>query len=244
MTTNPATGEELGAIADSTPVGLAFDVEEAIAHLRSVDPVLDKVIERVGGYRPNLRDDPYASLLRTILFQQLAGAAAHAIQRRFLALYANESAEPLPSDPRATLPAALYPTPQQLLASTDEELRATGISRQKAAYMRDLALHVAEGQLNFAELPLLPDEEVVKRITAVKGLGEWSAHMFLMFHLGRPDVLPVGDLGVRNGMRIAYGLELSPTPAQAKEIGAKWAPFRSVGSWYMWRANEAVEPFV
>jgi DNA-3-methyladenine glycosylase II len=110
--------------------------------------------------------------------------------------------------------------------------------------MRDLALHVAEGRLDFAELPALADDEVIERITAVKGLGEWSAHMFLMFHLGRPDVLPVGDLGVRHGMRIVYGLPEAPTPAKAKEIGAPWAPFRSVGSWYMWRANEATAAFV
>lgn len=244
MTSDTSKQEELGAIGPEAPVGLAFDVDEAIAHLRSVDPVLEKIIAGVGPYRPNLRDDPYASLLRTILFQQLAGAAAHAIQRRFLALYSDGNAAAIPTDPRATVPRSLYPTPEQLLATSDEELRAVGISRQKAAYMHDLALHVAEGRLDFAELPSLPDDDVVKRITAVKGLGEWSAHMFMMFHLGRPDVLPVGDLGVRHGMRVAYGLEEAPTPLQAKEIGAKWAPFRSVGSWYMWRVNEAVAPFV
>jgi DNA-3-methyladenine glycosylase II len=243
MTSELSKQEELGAIAPG-PVALAFDVDEAIAHLSSVDPVLAKIIAGVGAYRPNLRDDPYASLIRTILFQQLAGAAAHAIQRRFLTLYADGNAAAIPTDPRATVPRSLYPTPAQLLATPDDELRAVGISRQKASYMHDLALHVAEGRLDFTELPSLPDAEVVKRITAVKGLGEWSAHMFMMFHLGRPDVLPVGDLGVRNGMRIAYSLEESPTPLQAKEIGAKWAPFRSVGAWYMWRVNEAMVPFV
>jgi DNA-3-methyladenine glycosylase II len=93
-----------------------------------------------------------------------------------------------------------------------------------------------DGTLEFSDLPELPDEEVIARLTAVKGVGEWTAHMFLMFQLGRPDVLPVGDLGVRNGMRAAYGLPETPTPAQAREIGAPWAPYRSVGSWYMWRA--------
>jgi DNA-3-methyladenine glycosylase II len=106
-------------------------------------------------------------------------------------------------------------------------------------YLRDLALHVADGELDFRELPHLDDAAVQAHLTAVKGIGEWSAHMFLMFHLGRPDVLPVGDLGVRNGMRYVYSLPEAPTPAEAKAIGAPWAPFRSVGSWYMWRAAEA-----
>ena len=206
---------------------LQFEVEAALAHLRAADPLLVPLIERAGPYRLTLRPDPYASLLRTILFQQLAGAAAAAIQRRLFALHSRQD-EP--------------PAPEQILQTTDEQFRSAGVSRQKAAYMRDLALHVVEGSLNFDELPSLSDEEVVQRITAVKGLGEWSAHMFLMFHLGRPDVLPVGDLGVRNGMRLVYGLDAPPTPKEAKEIGARWAPFRSVGSWYMWRAAEPNAP--
>ncbi len=204
---------------------LSFSVDEALAHLRTADPVLGRIIDAAIPYSPPHRDDPYAALLRTILFQQLAGAAATAIQKRWLALYGDTGA---------------VPTPEQLANTTDEQFRSAGVSRQKAGYMRDLALHVADGRLDFSELPELPDEEIVKRITAIKGLGEWSAHMFLMFHLGRPDVLPIGDLGVRNGMRLAYGLEDTPTPARAREIGAPWAPYRSVGSWYMWRVAETV----
>ncbi|MGE0059747.1 MAG: DNA-3-methyladenine glycosylase [Dehalococcoidia bacterium] len=205
-----------------------FSVDAALAHLREVDAQLAAIMDRVGDYNPTIRRvDPYASLLRTILFQQLAGAAANAIQRRFLALYGDDGQPP---------------APEQLLATSDEDLRGAGISRQKISYMRDLALHVHEGRLDLDELVHLEDEEVVRRITAVKGLGEWSAHMYLMFHLGRPDVLPVGDLGVRNGMRITYALEVTPTPKQALEIGARWAPYRSVGSWYMWRAGEPVAP--
>jgi DNA-3-methyladenine glycosylase II len=196
--------------------------------LKAVDSVLGGLIERVGEYRVQpRRSDPYAALLRTILFQQLAGAAANAIQKRFLALY-GESGEP--------------PTPVQLLETTDEQFRGAGVSRQKAGYMRDLALHVFNSTLDLDALPELPDEEVIRQIVAVKGLGEWSAHMFLMFHLGRPDVLPTGDLGVRNGMRITYGLEKTPTPSEARAIGDRWAPYRSVGSWYMWRAGEPVAP--
>ena len=204
-----------------------FSVEEALAHLRGADKKLAAVIDRVGAYNAPQRDDPYAALVRTILFQQLAGAAATAIQNRFFALHGRE-AQP--------------PTPQEILETTDEQFRGAGISRQKMGYMRDLAAHVADGRLQLDELPALDDAEVLGRITAVKGLGEWSAHMFLMFHLGRPDVLPVGDLGVRNGMKIAYDLPEVPTPKEALEIGAPWAPFRSVGSWYMWRAGEPVAP--
>jgi DNA-3-methyladenine glycosylase II len=203
--------------------GPAFSPDEAIAYLQKIDPALAKLIDRVGAYAPPRRSDPYAALLRTILFQQLAGAAASAIQRRLFALYSPDDRPP---------------TAEELLETTDEMFRSAGVSRQKAGYMRDLALHVVEGSLDFAALPSVPDEEVIRRVTAVKGLGEWSAHMFLMFHLGRPDVLPVGDLGVRNGMKVTYGLEAVPTPKEALLIGAPWAPFRSVGSWYMWRAVE------
>ena len=205
----------------------SFDVEAAYRHFETADPVLAEIIARVGPYALARRSEPYASLLRTILFQQLAGAAANSIMKRWLALYGDDGA---------------VPTPEQLLATTDEQFRSTGVSRQKAGYMRDLALHVAGGQLDFKELPKLSDEDVIKRLVAVKGIGEWSAHMFLMFHLGRPDVLPTGDLGVRNGMRIAYNLPETPTPARAREIGAPWAPYRSVGSWYMWRVGEPVAP--
>jgi len=162
--------------------------------------------------------------MRAILFQQLAGAAANAIQKRFYGLYSGDGRPP---------------TPREVLETTDDQFRSAGVSRQKAAYLRDLAAHVVDGRLDLAALPAMSDEEVIRRVTAVKGLGEWSAHMFLMFHLGRPDVLPVGDLGVRNGMRLTYKLPELPTPAQAREIGAPWAPYRSVGSWYMWRAAEA-----
>jgi DNA-3-methyladenine glycosylase II len=205
----------------------AFSIEEALAHLRGADAKLASVIDRVGPYDAPRRADPYAALVRAILFQQLAGAAANAIQRRFFGLYGSEDTPP---------------APPQILETTDEQFRAAGISRQKMGYMRDLAVHVADGRLRLEELPSLSDEDVIERIIAVKGLGEWSAHMFLMFHLGRPDVLPVGDLGVRHGMRITYDLLELPTPKQAIEIGAPWAPFRSVGSWYMWRAGEPVAP--
>jgi DNA-3-methyladenine glycosylase II len=204
-----------------------FSIEDALVHLRKTDSALGALIDRVGAYDAPRRSDPYAALVRAILFQQLAGAAATAIQRKFFALY---SAEDKP------------PAPPQLLETSDEQFRSAGVSRQKAGYLRDLAAHVVDGRLNLPALPSLSDEEVIAEVTAVKGLGEWSAHMFLMFHLGRPDVLPVGDLGVRHGMRITYGLPEIPTPKEALVIGQPWAPYRSVGSWYMWRATEPTTP--
>jgi len=206
---------------------LPFSVRRAEAVLRDADPVLARLIEEHGPFRPRPGDDPYSSLVRTILLQQLAGAAARAIDRKWRALYSDNGRTP---------------APPEILATTDEQFRAAGVSRQKASYLRDLALHVADGRLDFEAIGRLPDAEVVARLTDVHGLGEWSAHMFLMFELGRPDVLPTGDMGMRNGMRVAYGLEAMPTSARAREIGAPWAPYRTVGAWYMWRAVEMITP--
>jgi DNA-3-methyladenine glycosylase II len=206
---------------------LRFSAAAAYRHLRAADPVLGELIDRHGPFRPRPSGQPYASLVRAILYQQLAGAAAATIERRFYALYSD--------DHRA-------PTPSELLATTDDAFRGAGVSRQKTGYLRDLAEHVVTGALDFSGLDAASDEDVIEHLTAVKGVGVWTAHMFLMFQLGRPDVLPVGDLGVRNGMRVAYGLEETPTPARATEIGAPWAPYRSVGAWYMWRAAETVVP--
>ena len=204
-----------------------FSVRAAEAHLRAADPVVGALIAEHGPYRPRPGGDPWGALVRSILFQQLAGAAARAIQRRFYALHGD---------------AERAPPPSAVLAADDEAFRAAGVSRQKAGYLRDLAQHVAGGAIDLAALGGLGDAEVAARLTAVRGIGEWSAQMFLMFELGRPDVLPVGDLGVRKGMRAAYGLAETPPPARARGIGAPWAPYRSVGSWYMWRAAETAAP--
>ncbi|MPZ98183.1 MAG: DNA-3-methyladenine glycosylase 2 family protein [Dehalococcoidia bacterium] len=206
---------------------LRFSPAKAYRHLAAADPVVGDLIERHGPYRPRPSGQPYHSLLRAILYQQLAGNAAAAIERRLHAIY-DTGERP--------------PTPTELLATTDEAFRGAGVSRQKAGYLRDLAQHMVDGSLDFTDIEGLTDDEVVTRLTAVKGVGEWTAHMFLMFQLGRPDVLPVGDLGVRKGMQVAYGLDEAPTPARALEIGGPWAPYRSVGSWYMWRAAETVVP--
>lgn len=206
---------------------LKFSAAAAYRHLRQADPVVGALIEQHGPYRPRPAMDHYESLLRTVMFQQLNGRAASAIQDRWMALYGGR-----------------YPTPSELLATTDEAFRSVGVSRQKTGYLRDIAGRTLSGALDLQGIEDLPDEEIVSQVTAVNGLGEWSAHMFLMFQLGRPDVLPTGDFGVRNGMRIAYGLPDMPSPARAREIGAAWAPYRSVGSWYMWRAVEGIAEYV
>ena len=200
---------------------LKFQPARAYQHLREADPVIARLIDQIGPYTPRPDGgDPYERMVRTILYQQLAGPAASAIQRKWFSFYGDETATP---------------TPQQILATSDEEFRSCGVSRQKLGYLRDLAAHVSDGSLPLDQLDQMPDHEVIAALTQVKGFGEWSAHMLLMFHLGRPDILPVGDLGVRNGMKVAYGLEESPTPKQAKEIGAKWSPYATVASWYMWQ---------
>jgi DNA-3-methyladenine glycosylase II len=209
------------------PERLRFSAAAAYRHLRLVDPIVGRLIAEHGPYTPRPSTDPYAQLVRTILFQQLAGAAARTIQRRLYALFGDESRTP---------------TPEELLANDDDTFRSVGVSRQKASYLRDLARHIIEGNLDFDHFDDYTDDEVIEHLTAIKGIGKWSAHMFLMSHLGRPDVLPIGDLGIQKGMEICYGLKATPKPQEADEIGAKWAPYRSVASWYMWRAADTVTP--
>jgi len=209
------------------PERLRFSAAAAYRHLRAIDPIVGRLIDEHGPYTPRPSTEPYAQLVRTILFQQLAAAAASTIQRRLYAMFGDE---------------ALAPTPAELLATDDDTFRSVGVSRQKASYLRDLAGHTLEGNLDFDHIDNYTDDEVIAHLTAVKGIGEWSSHMFLMFQLGRPDVLPVGDLGVQKGMEVSYNLTHTPKPAEATEIGAKWSPYRSVASWYMWRAVDTATP--
>jgi DNA-3-methyladenine glycosylase II len=206
---------------------LRFSAAAAYRHLRETDPILGALIDEHGPYTPRPSPDPYGALVRSIFFQQLTGAAASAIMRRTFALFGDAERPPQPS---------------RFLAADDDDLRAAGLSRQKISYLRDLEQHMLDGRLDFEALAGMDDAAVIAHLAAVRGIGEWSAHMFLMFHLGRPDVLPVGDLAVRNGMAAVYKLRKSPTPKRALVIGKPWAPYRSVGAWYMWRAVEAVTP--
>lgn len=203
-------------------MGLSYDPEVAVAHLRAGDPVLARIVDAIGPLTLEPRDGAFRMLSRAIFFQQLAGPAARAILGRALVtLGADEDS---------------WYAPAQLLAASDEQLRTAGLSRQKMVYLRDLADKFASGELSEGTLHEFDDEEVIKRVSAVKGIGRWTGEMFLIFSLGRPDVLPVDDLGVRRGMQIAYGLPDLPKPDEMQTIAEPWRPYRSAGTWYMWRS--------
>ena len=201
----------------------AVNHRKALNHLRRVDPVMSGVIDRVGRctLMPRTEWTHFDALVRSIVYQQLSGKAAATIHGRVLGLI-GDGAE----------------APRKIVATPHEALRSAGLSTAKANYVRNLAGHVLDGSLPVESLHELSDEEVIAALTQVKGIGRWSAQMFLMFRLGRPDVLPELDLGVQKGMQKAYGLRKLPTPAQVLRRGARWAPFRTVGSWYMWRVLE------
>jgi DNA-3-methyladenine glycosylase II len=199
---------------------------EAMAHLRGADPVLAQVIEAVGPIEIALRRERFAALSRAIIFQQLAGAAARTIHDRFVALF----------------PGRRFPTPRQVLDATPEDLRRVGLSRQKILYLKDLATHVDSRILNFHRFHLMDDEEIILDLTRVLGIGRWTAEMFLMFNLGRPDVLPVDDLGVRNAVRRLYRMRKMPDAKRLRALAERWRPYRSAASWYLWRSGEIVTP--
>src|SRR5215212_5724388 len=200
---------------------------KAIAHLKKVDPVLGRVIDQVGRYKgwPDSQGTHFDAVCRSIVFQQLSGKAAGTIHGRFQGLYGGRT-----------------PLPDELATTSDEKLRAVGLSRQKSAYLKDLGARVTAGELPIETLHELTDEEVITALTQVKGIGRWTAQMFLMFRLGRPDVLPDLDLGVQKGMQRAYRLRKLPTPERVLKIGAKWAPYRTVASWYLWRLLDTPTP--
>jgi len=198
-----------------------------MAHLAKMDPVLAQVIKTVGSYKgwPASTGTHFDAVCRSIVFQQLSGKAAGTIHGRFQGLYGGRT-----------------PLPAELASTSDEHLRSIGLSRQKSAYLKDLGTRVALGELPIETLHELGDEEIISALTQVKGIGRWTAQMFLMFRLGRPDVLPDLDLGVQKGIQRAYRLRKLPTPDRVKKIGAKWAPYRTVGSWYMWRLLDTPKP--
>ncbi len=195
-------------------------MRKAILHLKNADPVLRSIIERVGPYKIQYREPVFETLVRAITFQQLSGKAAATIYSRLAAA----TGEPI--------------TPEAVLALTPAEMQALGLSRQKIAYIRDLAERTLSGELDFPACHSLPDEEIVRRLTAVTGIGVWTVHMFLIFALRRPNVLPIGDLGVRAAIQRAYGLGEMPKPGDVTRIGERWHPYCSVASWYLWRSLE------
>ena len=195
----------------------------AVRHLKKADPVLERIIERVGPNRFGARaaGSHLDALVRSIVGQQLSTSAATTIHGRLLVLVGE--ANPLPED---------------WLALNDPDMRAAGLSRQKIAYIRDLARRVKDGELPMDRLHLMSDDEVIEALTAVKGIGVWTAQMFLMFRLGRPDILPVLDLGIRNAFRREYKLRKDPTAKRMQALAKSWAPYRSVASWYLWQSLE------
>ena len=189
------------------------------------DPVLRPVVRAVGPCALRRRGDPYRYLVRSILYQQLAGSAARAIERRFHTHFGGR-----------------VPAPEVLARATVPRLRTLGLSRQKAEAVRSVARAFGQGDVKARQLPHLTDDEVIAAVTPIRGVGVWTAHMLLMTSLGRPDVLPVGDYGVQKGVRDLYGLDELPKPRQLEEIAEPWRPYRSVASWYLWRATEMVTP--
>ncbi len=195
---------------------------EALVRLREADPRLGAIIARVGGYAMRYRRPDFETLVRSIVYQQISGKAALAIFTRLQEACGQGGGM----------------RPERLLALDHAGLRRLGLSPQKAAYVRDLAEHTAAGRLDFAALPALPDAAVIERLTAVRGVGLWTAQMFLIFALRRPDVLPASDLGIRAAVQRAYRLRTPPHPARIEKIARPWRPYASIASWYLWRSLE------
>jgi DNA-3-methyladenine glycosylase II len=197
------------------------EMRRATLHLRKACPKMSQIIESVGPCRIAFREPVFDTLVRSIVYQQLSGKAAATIFGRLSEAGANSKGEL---------------TPRSLLKLTQEQARAVGLSQQKYRYLRDLAERTVARQVNFAKLHDLSDDDVIAHLTQVKGVGVWTAHMFLIFALRRPDVLPTGDLGVRTAIKRAWGLEELPTHEEMEAIAAPWRPYCSIASWYLWRS--------
>jgi DNA-3-methyladenine glycosylase II len=193
-------------------------MRSAIGHLKKSDPILAAIIERVGPYRMEFAPPEFHSLAEAIVYQQLNGKAAVTIFKRFTAL----TGEPV--------------TPKGILKLADAQLRSVGLSKQKSSYLKDMAERAARGDLDFSRLHEMTDDEVIKHLTQVKGVGVWTAHMFLMFTLRRPNVLPTGDYGIQAAMKRHYKKRKMPKPEQMEKIAKAWQPYRSVACWYLWRS--------
>jgi DNA-3-methyladenine glycosylase II len=196
-------------------------MRKAILHLKKSDPVMRAIIERVGPYKIEHREPNFETLVRSIVYQQLSGKVAYVILGRLIAMM-----------PGGDI------TPEAILKLTPARMRKAGLSKQKTLYIRDLARKTLKGHLKFETLHAMPDQEVIEHLTQVKGIGVWTAHMFLIFALRRPDILATGDLGVRVAIRKAYELEELPHPKQVEELALAWRPYSSVAVWYLWRSLE------
>ncbi len=193
-------------------------MRKATNHLKKSDPVLAAIIERVGPCRMEFSLPEFHSLAEAIVYQQLNGKAAASIFKRFSVL----AGEPL--------------VPEGILKLSDAQLRSVGLSKQKSSYLKDMAGRASRGELDFTRLPEMTDEEVIKHLTQVKGVGVWTAHMFLMFTLRRPNVLPTGDYGIQAAIKKHYKKRKMPKPEVMAKIAKSWEPYRSVACWYLWRS--------
>jgi DNA-3-methyladenine glycosylase II len=193
-------------------------MRRVVSHLKKSDPVLAAIIERVG--RPVVQPRPatFWALARSIVFQQLNGKAAKTIFDRLEQAAGGEL------------------TPASLLALSEEQMRAVGLSKQKASYLRDLAQKTHAGELDFAALPAMSDEEIIERLTRIKGIGVWTAQMFLMFALQRPNVMPTADYGLRAAIKKAYRMRNLPTPKRMLKLAENWRPYCTIACWYLWRS--------
>ncbi|XP_072958190.1 alkylbase DNA glycosidase-like protein mag2 [Typha angustifolia] len=216
----PATSNRLVAIG--RPLSADGEVAAALRHLRAVDPHLSAVIDVHEPPTFQCFQPPFRCLARSILYQQLAFKAAASIYARFLSLCGGEAGV----------------VPEAVLALSPHQLRQIGVSGRKAGYLHDLARKYHTGILSDGSIVAMDDRSLFSMLTMVKGIGAWSVHMFMIFSLHRPDVLPVGDLGVRKGVQLLYGLEDVPRPSQMEQLCERWRPYRSVGAWYMWRLVE------
>ena len=210
--------------ASTLAVMTTDDSAQATRLLAKRDPVLGAIIRQHGacGLARDQRTDPFAALIEAIAWQQLSTKAAARIFERFLALFPDSSAL----------------TPADLVALPDSRLRTVGLSGQKIGYLRDLCEKVSDGRLRFDSLERMSDDDVIAALTQVKGIGRWSAEMFLMFRLHRLDVLPVGDLGIVRAIQKAYHLRKPPAPKRMLELGQAWRPYRSIAAWYLWASIE------
>ena len=192
---------------------------DALQYLCKADSNLEKIIKVVGKYSIKIRNDPFQSLVESIIYQQLAGGAANAIYNRFINYYNNKQI-----------------TPTRILNSPNVNLKKVGLSNRKIDYLKDLASHIYDGRINLEELPTMNDEEIINKLVNVKGIGRWTSEMFLIFSLGRQDVLPVTDLGVRKAIQKVYSLSELPKPNTMMEIAEPWRPYRSIATWYLWKS--------
>ena len=195
----------------------------AVNHLKKSDPILRAIIERVGPYRIQYGPPEFHSLAESIVYQQLNGRAAETIFDRFTGL----AGDPV--------------TPKGILKLTEAQMRSAGLSKQKSSYLRDMAERATRGDLDFSKLHELSDEEVIEHLTQVKGVGQWTAQMFLMFTLRRPNVLPTGDFGVQMAIKKHYKKRKLPKPLQMEKIAKAWEPYRSFACWYLWRSLDLKE---